>query len=163
MSFRSRSVDFWATINGGALVELYKVVGSRDHARFVAAAMQLHGLTEGQANDALARFAEEEQWPIPSRTQSGGGGAGPSGVTPRAVVPATAPPIVGPRPNTLSLTRPRSVEGAPHLSQSGAGMDCEKWRTSTGMGETSRNIRSGSRASCRRSGEARAIEANPPS
>ena len=122
MSFRSRSVDFWATINGGALVELYKVVGSRDHARFVAAAMQLHGLTEGQANDALARFAEEEQWPIPSRTQSGGGGAGPSGVTPRAVVPATAPPIVGPRPNTLSLTRPRSVEGAPHVSQSGHGL-----------------------------------------
>ena len=122
MSFRSRSVDFWATINGGALVELYKVVGSRDHARFVAAAMQLHGLTEGQATDALARFAEEEQWPIPSRTQSGGGGAGPSGVTPRAVVPATAPPIVGPRPNTLSLTRPRSVEGAPHVSQSGHGL-----------------------------------------
>ena len=77
MSFLvARASTAWATINGGALVELYKVVGSRDHARFVAAAMQLHGLTEGQANDALARFAEEEQWPIPSRTQSGGGARG---------------------------------------------------------------------------------------
>ena len=128
MSFRSRSVDFWATINGGALVELYKVVGSRDHARFVAAAMQLHGLTEGQATDALARFAEEEQWPIPSRTQSGGGGAG-CRVSHRGVVPATAPPNFGPRPDTLSLTRPRSVEGAPHVSQSGAAADSAASRT----------------------------------
>ena len=157
MSFRSRSVDFWATINGGALVELYKVVGSRDHARFVAAAMQLHGLTEGQANDALARFAEEEQWPIPSRTQSGGGGAGPSGVTPRAVVPATAPPIVGPRPNMLSLTRPRSVEGAPHVSQSGAGGGLRRVEDINWDGRDLAEHPSGSRTSCRRSGEARAI------
>ena len=125
---RSRSVDFWATINGGALVELYKVVGSRDHARFVAAAMQLHGITEGQATDALARFAEEEQWPIPSRTQSGGGGAGPSGVTPRAVVPARRAAHRWPAAQHAVATRPRSVEGAPHVSQSG-GMDCAASRT----------------------------------